>query len=48
MGWNLQVNTDLTTTNWSAPSETVQDDGTLKFIIVNPPDRNRFCRLFYQ
>jgi hypothetical protein len=44
-GWNLHVNTDLTTTNWSTPSETVQDNGTIKFIIVNPPDGNRFYRL---
>jgi len=44
-GWNLQVNTNLTTTNWVPPLESVQDDGTIKFIIVNPPAGNRFYRL---
>jgi len=44
-GWNLQVNTDLITTNWVAPLESVQDDGIIKFIIVNPPAGNRFYRL---
>jgi hypothetical protein len=44
-GWSLQMNTDLTTTNWSTPNETIQDNGTFKFIIVNPPDGNRFYRL---
>jgi hypothetical protein len=27
------------------PPETVTDDGTIKFIIVNPPLGNRFYRL---
>ena len=45
-GWNLQVNTNLATTNWVAPAESVQDDGTNKFIIVNPPAGQRFHRLF--
>ena len=44
-GWNLQVNTNLATANWTTPSETVQDNGTIKFIIVNPPAGNRFYRL---
>jgi hypothetical protein len=44
-GYNLQVNTDLTTTNWVAPGETVTDNGTIKFIIVNPPTGKRFYRL---
>jgi hypothetical protein len=44
-GWNLQVNTNLATSNWLTPSETVQDNGTIKFIIVNPPTGNRFYRL---
>jgi hypothetical protein len=46
-GWNLQVNSDPTTTNWSTPSETVQDNGTSKLIIVSPPDEKRFYRLKY-
>ena len=44
-GFNLQVNTDLTSTNWSTPGETVQDNGTIKYIIVNPPNGNRYYRL---
>jgi hypothetical protein len=46
-GWNLQQNTNLGTTNWVAPLETVNDDGTNRFIIVNPPAGNRFYRLFH-
>lgn len=45
IGWNPQVNTNLTTTNWITPVETVQDDGTIRFIIVNPPTGNRYYRL---
>jgi hypothetical protein len=44
-GYNLQVNTNLSTTNWVTPAESVQDNGTIKFIIVNPPTGNRFYRL---
>jgi hypothetical protein len=44
-GYNLQVNTSLATANWGTPAETVQDNGTIKFIIVNPPTGNRFYRL---
>jgi hypothetical protein len=44
-GWNLQQNTNLTTTNWVAPLEAVQDDGTNRFIVVNPPTGSRFYRL---
>jgi hypothetical protein len=44
-GWNLQVNTNLATTNWAAPAESVTDNGTVKYIIVNPPTGNRFYRL---
>jgi hypothetical protein len=44
-GWNLQVNSDLSTTNWIAPGESVTDDGTNKFILVNPSAGNRFFRL---
>jgi hypothetical protein len=41
----LQVNTNLATTNWVAPAESVTDHGTIKFIIVNPPTGSRFYRL---
>jgi hypothetical protein len=44
-GYNLQVNTHLATTNWVAPVETIQDNGAIKFIIVNPPVGNKFYRL---
>jgi hypothetical protein len=44
-GFNPQVNTNLATTNWGAPAETVQDNGTIKYIIVNPPTGKRFYRL---
>ena len=44
-GFNLQVNTNLATTNWVMPAESVTDNGTIKYIIVNPPAGNRFYRL---
>jgi hypothetical protein len=44
-GFNLQVNTNLATTNWTAPSQSITDNGTIKYIIVNPPTGNRFYRL---
>ncbi len=46
-GWNLQQNTNVVTTNWVTPLEIVNDDGTNKFIIVNPPVGSRFYRLFH-
>jgi hypothetical protein len=44
-GYNLQVKTDLTTATWTSPPETITDNGTLKYIIVNPPSGKRFYRL---
>jgi hypothetical protein len=44
-GWNLQQNTDLTTTNWNTPLETISDNGTNRFIIVSPSNGNTFFRL---
>ena len=44
--FGLQQNTDLNPANWTTPSETVTDNGTNKFIIVNPPTGNRYYRLF--
>jgi hypothetical protein len=44
-GWNLQQNTNVNTTNWVTPPESVTDDGTAKSILVNPPAGNRFYRL---
>jgi hypothetical protein len=45
-GWTLLQNTNLATTNWVAAPETVQDNGSIKFIIVNPPTAQRFYRLY--
>jgi hypothetical protein len=45
-GWSPQQNTNLNTTNWAAPFETVNDNGMIKFMLVNPPTGNRFFRLF--
>ena len=44
-GYNLQVNTNLVATNWVTPAETVTDNGTIKYILVNPPAGNRYFRL---
>lgn len=44
-GFDLQQNADLNAPNWIAAPQTVNDDGTNKFIIVNPPAGNRFYRL---
>ena len=44
-GLELQQNGNLNTSNWTTPSEPVSDNGTNRFIIVNPPSGNRFYRL---
>jgi hypothetical protein len=44
-GFTLQQNADLNAMNWVAAPQTVSDDGTNRFIIVNPPAGNRFYRL---
>ncbi len=44
-GFTLQQNTNLGTTNWVGVSETITNDGTINFIIVNPPAGNRYYRL---
>jgi hypothetical protein len=44
-GWTLQENTNsVSSTNWN-DHPFPQDNGTLKYIIVNPPTGNRFYRL---
>ena len=44
-GFTLQQNTNgLGTLNWSNVL-TIQDNGTIKYLIVNPPTGNRFYRL---
>jgi len=45
-GFSLQQNTQLNTTNWVTPTETVTDNGTIKFITVDPVVGSRFYRLF--
>jgi hypothetical protein len=44
-GFNLQTNATLATPSWGASTVTPSDDGSNKFIIVNPPPGNRFFRL---
>ena len=44
--WNLQQNTNtISSLNWSNVTSGIQDDGTTKTLIVNPPTGNRFYRL---
>lgn len=43
-GFNLQVNGDLSTSNWVSAGAPI-DNGTNKVLIVNPPVGNRFYRL---
>jgi hypothetical protein len=43
--WILQQKADLNSTNWIVAPEAIMGNGTLKFIIVNPPTGNRFYRL---
>ena len=45
LGFSLLQNTNLNTTNWVSPPETVNDNGTERFIMVNPPAGSRFYRL---
>ena len=45
-GFSLQQNTNgVSSVNWSNAPGTIQDDGTTKTLIVNPPAGNRFYRL---
>ena len=45
-GFLLQQSANLNTANWVPPAESVADNGTNRFINVNPPTGNRFYRLF--
>jgi hypothetical protein len=46
-GFTLQHNTySVASVNWSNIVSGVQDNGTIKYLIVNPPTGNRFYRLF--
>jgi len=44
-GFSLQQNTSLNAANWLAPAETINSNGSTKFIIVSPPAGQRFYRL---
>lgn len=41
----LQQKTELNPTNWTVPLESVSNDGTNNFILVNSPTGTRFYRL---
>ena len=45
-GWDLQQNTNsVSSVNWSNVTTAIQDDGSTKTLVVNPPTGNRFYRL---
>lgn len=44
-GWNPQMSTNLLKTNWVTPSQSIIDNGTIKYILVSPPTGSRFFRL---
>ena len=45
-GWYLQQNTNsVSSVNWSNVTTAIQDDGSTKTLVVNPPTGNRFYRL---
>ena len=47
IGFALQQNTNgIASGNWSDVTAGVLDNGTSKYLIVNPPNGNRFYRLF--
>jgi uncharacterized lipoprotein YddW (UPF0748 family) len=43
--WSILQSTNLSTNNWVSPGETVNDNGTTRYIIVQPSSSNRFYRL---
>jgi hypothetical protein len=48
IGFNLQANPSVAPANngnWAAPPQSVTDNGTIKYIIVNPPVGENFYRL---
>ena len=44
-GFNLEVNTNLATANWVTNTQSITDNGTIRYIVVNPPTGNRYYRL---
>jgi len=45
-GFVLKQNTNLTTTNWISVSGPLNDNGTVKFLVVTQPTGTRYFRLF--
>ena len=45
-GFVLQQSTDMNLSHWTTPSQTVAENGTTRFISVNPAAGNRYYRLF--
>lgn len=45
VGYSLQVSTNLNGSNWTTPPQTVNNNGTINYIIVNPPTGKQFYRL---
>ena len=46
-GFSLQQNTNgVAGVNWTNVTATIQDDGTIRTVVVNPPLGDRFYRLF--
>jgi hypothetical protein len=39
------VNTNLATANWVTNTQSITDNGTIRYIVVNPPTGNRYYRL---
>jgi hypothetical protein len=44
-GFNLQFNSSLSSSNWVTPPQTINDNGAIRYIIVNPPSGSGFYRL---
>ncbi len=44
-GWTLQLNSDLSTTNWTTSGYTISNDGTYNSITITSPTGNLFFRL---
>jgi hypothetical protein len=46
--WTLQTTTNLSQPSWVTPPQSLNDDGTNKYIIIKPTSGNGFYRLNYQ
>lgn len=43
--WKLQYNTNLATTNWTAYTDPISDNGITRSVVVTPPSGSKFFRL---